>query len=76
MTEITEQPTVKQIAGACLSYRHDFGLLSVEEQNVVAEEAKSWWKAIAKEVNTPSSSPIVESAAKNIQEPWYSSDGK
>lgn len=36
------EPTGTQIADACLNYRHDFGLMSVEERQRLANEAK-WW---------------------------------
>ena len=34
------------IDNVCLSYRHDFGLLSEDEQNKVRFECKEWMRAI------------------------------
>ena len=36
----------KFIQNVCLSYRHDFGLMSVDEQNNLIFEAKEWIRAI------------------------------
>lgn len=36
----------KFINNVCLSYRHDFGLLSEDEQNKVRLECKEWMRAI------------------------------
>ena len=36
----------KFIDNVCLSYRHDFGLLSEDEQNKVRFECKEWMRAI------------------------------
>ncbi len=33
-------------ANVCLSYRHDFGLMSKEEQDMFMFEAKEWMRAI------------------------------
>ena len=41
--------TQKQIASACLSFRHDFGLLPAAEQSQVMWSAQEWWKAWQKE---------------------------
>jgi hypothetical protein len=40
--------TNEQINSACLSYRHDFGLLSVSEQDYIRFQAKKWAEALAK----------------------------
>ena len=39
------QPTDAQLDSACYSYRHDFGLLSPEEQASVRFQAKEWLRA-------------------------------
>ena len=36
----------KFIDNVCISYRHDFGLLSEDEQNKVRFECKEWMRAI------------------------------
>jgi hypothetical protein len=36
----------KYILNVCLSYRHDFGLLSKEEQDTLKFECKEWMRAI------------------------------
>ena len=43
------KPTAKQITSACLSYRHDYGVLSPEEQKMVRFEAVEWLRAWQKE---------------------------
>ncbi|WP_428774906.1 hypothetical protein [Vibrio sp.] len=48
---IPEQPTMAQLESVCPSYRHDFGLLSIDEKNHVMSDAMSWWRAVAKELN-------------------------
>ncbi len=40
--------TDEQIDSACLSVRHDFGLLSVTEQDELRFQAKEWAIALAK----------------------------
>lgn len=39
----------QQIHSACLSYRHDFGLLSKSEQDSVIWAARQWEQAFVKE---------------------------
>lgn len=41
--------TDAQIASACLSYRHDFGLLSKQEQESIIFKAREWERALGKE---------------------------
>lgn len=40
--------TQEQVDIACLSYRHDFGLLEVPEQNRLRNQAQYWWEAFEK----------------------------
>lgn len=71
ITRMDELPTEKQLLSACYSYRHDFGLLTQEEQNRISTEALAWWRAIAKEVNQPSIHPmIVSTADSSLTEPF------
>lgn len=48
---IPQSPTLQQLYSVCLSYRHDFGLLEKAQQKQISEEARQWWRAIAKEIN-------------------------
>ncbi len=41
--------TDAQLASACVSYRHDFGLLSEEERKRIMFQAREWERAINKE---------------------------
>ena len=41
--------TDRMINSACMSYRHDFGLLTEEEQNRMRIEAKEWLRVWKKE---------------------------
>jgi hypothetical protein len=43
-----QELTDEQIDSACLSYRHDFGLLSVSEQDYIRFQAREWAIALAK----------------------------
>ena len=43
-----QELTDEQIHSACLSYRHDFGLLSVAQQDYIRFQAKEWAEALAK----------------------------
>lgn len=48
LNEITD----KDVLSACLSYRHDFGLLSEEEKLTIIFEANQWlyaWKKTIKD---------------------------
>ncbi len=47
-------PTPAQIDSACLSFRHDFGLLSKEQQDTLRLEAKYWLEAWDKELHLSS----------------------
>jgi hypothetical protein len=40
-------PTTTQIRNACLSYRHDYGLMSRDEQIIVELDALDWLTAFA-----------------------------
>lgn len=44
-----EPLTDERIASVCLSYRHDFGLLSGDEQAGLMLEARAWERAFRKE---------------------------
>ncbi len=48
-----QKPSAKRIDSACMSYRHDFGLLSAEEQSQLRHDAKHWGYAWAKELFEP-----------------------
>ena len=39
------EPTRRQIDEACMSYRHDFGLLSIADADVVRFQAREWLRA-------------------------------
>lgn len=65
--KVTETPTEKQLVSACFSYRHDFGLMIKEEAQALLREASHWWGAIAKEVNNPSSHPMVNDYVSESQ---------
>jgi len=46
---MNDAPTKDQIASACLSFRHDFGLLPVIEQMKLMQTAQEWWRVLQKE---------------------------
>ena len=41
--------TNRMIDSACMSYRHNFGILPLDEQNRMRIEAKEWFRAWEKE---------------------------
>ena len=43
------EPTDAQVASACLSYRHDFGLLGKQQQEAEMFRAREWLRAWRKE---------------------------
>lgn len=53
---LERDPTEAEVADACMSYRHDFGLLSVDERTMFASQAKwwldAWQKAFARSIPT------------------------
>lgn len=53
---LDREPTEAEVADACLTYRHDFGLLSVVERTMLASQAKwwldAWQKAFARSLTT------------------------
>jgi NTP pyrophosphatase (non-canonical NTP hydrolase) len=44
------EPTPAQTASACMSYRHDFGLLDSKERTMVSLDAKEWLRAWLREM--------------------------
>tara|TARA_R110001583_G_scaffold174017_3_gene328236 strand:+ start:5611 stop:5862 length:252 start_codon:yes stop_codon:yes gene_type:complete len=68
------EPTDKQIASACFSLRHDFGLLSPDEKERYHQQCKLWWRAIAKEVNEPSQHPLVIEEGISISSPYINKE--
>jgi hypothetical protein len=58
------KPTDAQVASACLSYRHDFGLLPDDERARVMFQAREWLHAWKKELAAlPAVQPAPEVAA-------------
>ena len=49
----SENPSIRQIADACLYLRHDFGLMSSEDREKAMYSMKDHWLAIWKAVNQP-----------------------
>jgi hypothetical protein len=56
------KPTDAQVASACLSYRHDFGLLPSLEQDVLMWRAREWLRAWQKEMRAALPPPAQEAA--------------
>lgn len=44
-------PTREMVDSICLSMRHDFGLMSENEKNMMRIECRAWWGAIWKELS-------------------------
>jgi hypothetical protein len=69
------KPSVEQIESACYNYRHDFGLLSKEEQDQVRLSARYWLEAWLKEMP---STPVLRQppvAANDLVKAKYQSVG-
>lgn len=49
LAEALAVPTDDQVASACLSYRHDFGLLDAKERAALMWQAREWLNAWRKE---------------------------
>jgi len=45
-------PTDELINNMCLSYRHDFGLMTEKEQASLRFEAREWYRAIYSNIKT------------------------
>jgi len=88
MSENTQEtPTVAQLNSACLSYRHDFGLLAANEQQRVRFEAQEWLRAWRKEFDVPTQPMEAAEAAKlrealeglvrnyDIERQWHNARG-
>lgn len=61
MTKI--DPTEAQTASACMSYRHDFGLMGEDQRKQLMWEAKEWLRAWQKELEAPTTI-IAEAQAR------------
>jgi hypothetical protein len=48
-----EEPTIEQLADACMWRRHDFGLLDEHAQAAEMAKMREYWRAIWKACNTP-----------------------
>jgi len=55
---VTVKPTDAQINSACLSYRHDFGLMDKRDQDNLRFNANEWFLAWQKEARILSALPI------------------
>lgn len=62
------QPTPAQVNSACLSYRHDFGLLSGSEREPVMFEAREWLRAWQKEGIGADRNEIIELCARIVDQ--------
>lgn len=45
--------TAAQLADACMSYRHDYGLMDAEAREGMRREAAEWWRCFEKTLNDP-----------------------
>jgi chromosome segregation ATPase len=86
LARVTEQSselrrlTNAQIASVCLSYRHDFGLLTDHQQSGLMFEAREWERAFRKEHNAalaaqPPAQPLtdeqIDEACKTVPAAIY-----
>jgi hypothetical protein len=51
--------TDTQVRSACLSYRHDYGLMDAKARGILEFQCREWWRAIRKEFEQPSKHPMV-----------------
>lgn len=61
-------PTETQINSACLSYRHDFGLLNEEERKMVRFQAVEWLNAWLKEGIGCDRNEVIERCAAVVDQ--------
>lgn len=52
LAEALRGPTDNQVASACMSYRHDFGLLPARDREALMFQAREWLRAWQKELPT------------------------
>lgn len=45
---VAETPTPEQLKSACLSFRHDYGLMGESQKRDIEKEALDWWRCIAR----------------------------
>ena len=50
---VPETLTAYELNDACLSYRHDFGLMTEAERESLRREAADWWRCFERALNTP-----------------------
>jgi hypothetical protein len=62
------RPTDEQVQSACLSYRHDFGLLTVADAAIVKSEAREWLRAWQKEGAGVDRNEIIEQCARVVDQ--------
>lgn len=46
--------TTAQLADACMSHRHDYGIVSAGEREYRLREASDWWRCLRKSIAEPS----------------------
>jgi hypothetical protein len=77
------EPTQAQVSSACLSFRHDYGLLSEAEQKAVQFEAREWlhaWRkeglGLAQTQNRDGISALIRVAAECHRKKWQFDSGE
>jgi hypothetical protein len=51
--QVDQDPTIEQLADACMWLRHDFGLMDDNSQAAQIAKMRQYWRAIWKARNTP-----------------------
>ena len=46
--ELPEVPTDAQLHDACLSYRHDYGLMDLVSREKLQWECREWWRCVSR----------------------------
>lgn len=54
---VPETLTDAQINDACMSYRHDFGLLEDDDREIVKFQCREWWRSIRRALKRPEARP-------------------
>lgn len=62
------KPTDAQVASACMSYRHDFGLMDVEQRERLMFTAREWLHAWQKEIAALDPQPVTLADALAVPE--------
>ena len=65
---LTAPPTVMQLASACYTENHGFGLLDMADQHDELKAMQQHWRAITSELHSPSQHTTVRATAQTLSD--------